>query len=44
MTRKRRPRFTFNTILFILLTIVMIYALVRGFIWAWNIMAGWSTL
>ncbi|HUI32519.1 MAG: hypothetical protein PHO84_01485 [Dysgonamonadaceae bacterium] len=44
MARQRFPKFTFNTILFILLAIVFIYALVKGFIWAWSTMAGWSTL
>ncbi len=44
MAPRQFPKFNFNTILFILLGIVMIYALVKGFIWAWGTMAGWSTL
>lgn len=44
MTQQKFPKFSFNTILFILLAIVMIFALVKGFIWAWSTMAGWSTM
>ncbi|NLZ95211.1 MAG: hypothetical protein GX921_05220 [Bacteroidales bacterium] len=34
----------FNTILFIALAVVMIYFLVKGFIWAWNTLGAWETL
>lgn len=34
----------FNTILFILLAIVVIYMLVKGFIWAWNTLGAWETI
>ena len=44
MADQRFPKFNFNTILFTLLAIVIIYALVKGFIWAWETMAGWSTM
>ena len=35
---------SFNTILFIVLAIVMIYLLVKGFIWARNTLGAWDTL
>ena len=44
MATKRYPKFNFNTILFILLAIIMLYLLARGFMWAWGTMAGWNTL
>ena len=34
----------FNTILFIILAIIIIYMLVKGFIWAWNTLGAWETL
>ena len=34
----------FNTILFIILAIIIIYMLVKGFIWAWNTLDAWETL
>lgn len=34
----------FNTILFIVLAIIMIYLLIKGFIWAWNTLGAWETL
>ena len=43
MARKNYPKFNFNTILFILLAIVFIYALIKAFLWAWHTMGGWQT-
>ena len=34
----------FNTILYILLAIVLIYFMVKGFIWAWNTLGAWETI
>ena len=46
--RKEPKRFynstPFNTILYILLAIVLIYFMVKGFIWAWNTLGAWETL
>ncbi|MDD2475317.1 MAG: hypothetical protein PHI32_05340 [Dysgonamonadaceae bacterium] len=41
---KRRNNAPFNTIFFIVLAVFVIYMLVRGFIWAWETLAGWDTL
>ena len=42
--KRRHNNSPFNTILFIALAVVMIYLLVKGFIWAWETLAGWDTL
>lgn len=34
----------FNTILSIVLVILMVYLLIKGFIWAWNTLGAWQTL
>ena len=34
----------FNTILYILLAIVLIYFMVKGFIWALNTVGAWGTI
>ncbi len=34
----------FNTVLIVILAIIMIYFMVKGFIWAWNTLGAWETL
>ena len=41
---KRKNNFSFNTIFFFILAVIVIYLLVKGFIWAWEMLAGWDTL
>lgn len=47
--RSKKPRrfyisSPFNTILYILLLIVFVYFMVKGFIWAWNTLGAWETI
>ena len=41
---KRKYNSPFNTILFLVVAVIVIYLLVQGFIWAWETVAGWDTL